>query len=104
MSSLSAVDAAEYLDVSRQTLYAYVSRGLLVSEPSARRAERQEPAAASLRWGTPVLESALTLIDRGGLFYRGRNAVELSRTATFEEVTALLWNTESEGLFPMTSV
>ena len=38
------------------------------------------------------------------LFYRGRNAVELSRTATFEEVTALLWNTESEGLFPMTSV
>ena len=75
-----------------------------LDELRARRAERREPAAASLRWGTPVLESALTLIDRGGLFYRGRNAVELSRTATFEEVTALLWNTESEGLFPMTSV
>jgi citrate synthase len=119
MSSLGAVDAAEYLDVSRETLYAYVSRGLLVSEPGegrkrryplwaldelrARRAERREPAAAALRWGTPVLESALTLIDRGGLFYRGRNAVELSRTATFEEVTALLWDTDPGGLFPMTS-
>jgi citrate synthase len=119
MSSLGAVEAAEYLGVSRQTLYAYVSRGLLVSEPSegrerryplwaldelrARRAERREPAAAGLRWGTPVLESALTLIDRGRLYYRGRDAVELSRTATFEEVAALLWDTEAEGLFPFAS-
>jgi citrate synthase len=111
MAELTAAQAAEYLGVSRQTLYAYVSRGLLVSEPSsagrerryplwaldelrARRAERREPAAAALRWGTPVLESGLTLIDRGHLYYRGRDAVELSRTATLEEVAALLWDTE----------
>lgn len=119
MSSLSAQAAANYLGVSRRTLYAYVSRGLLVSEPSggkerryplwsldelkARRTERREPAAGALRWGTPVLESALTLIDRGRLFYRGHDAVELSRSATFEEVACLLWTGTTEGageLFP----
>jgi citrate synthase len=122
MSSLSAEEAADYLAVSKRTLYAYVSRGLLVSEPGAgrtrryplwsldelraRREERREPAAAALRWGTPVLESALTLIDRGRLFYRGREVVELSRTATFEEVASLLWNGATEGaadLFPEAS-
>src|SRR5919109_4206774 len=122
MSTLSADEAAEYLGVSTRTLYAYVSRGLLVSEPGsgrerryplwsldelkARRAERREPAAAALRWGTPVLESALTLIDRGRLFYRGRDAVELSRSAMFEQVASLLWSGTVEGaidLFPATS-
>src|SRR5919204_4127687 len=119
MSSLSAEEAAEYLGVSKRSLYAYVSRGLLVSEPAvgrarryplwsldelkARRAERREPAAAALRWGTPVLESALTLIDGGRLFYRGVDAVTLSRTATFEEVAWLLWTGVQEDdrtLFP----
>jgi citrate synthase len=53
-----------------------------------------------------VLESALTLIDRGRLFYRGRDAVELSRTATFEEVASLLWSGVTENaaaLFPSAS-
>jgi citrate synthase len=122
MSSLSAEETAGYLGVSRRTLYAYVSRGLLVSEPGtgrerryplwsldelkARRAERREPAAGALRWGTPVLESALTLIDRGRLFYRGRDAIELSRGATFEEVACLLWSGATENaaaLFPSAS-
>jgi citrate synthase len=122
MSTLGADEAAEYLGVSTRTLYAYVSRGLLVSEPGtgrarryplwsldelkARRAERREPAAAALRWGTPMLESALTLIDRGHLFYRGRDAIELSRQATFEEVASLLWSGTTAGaaeLFPLTS-
>lgn len=122
MSTLSADEAADYLGVSTRTLYAYVSRGLLVSEPGtgrerryplwsldelkARRAERREPAAAALRWGTPVLESSLTLIDRGRLFYRGRDSIELSREATFEEVAALLWSGTTNGaaeLFPAAS-
>ena len=119
---LSAEEAADYLGVTKRTLYAYVSRGLLVSEPAvgrerryplwsldelkARRAERREPAAAALRWGTPVLESALTLIDRGRLFYRGRDAADISRRASFEAVASLLWSGETEGaadLFPTTS-
>lgn len=50
-----------------------------------------------------MLESALTLIDAGRLYYRGRDAIELSRTATFEQVAALLWDTQAEGLFPAAS-
>jgi citrate synthase len=122
MTSFSAGEAADYLGVSRRTLYAYVSRGLVLSEPGtgrarrypqwsldelkARRAERREPAAGALRWGTPVLESALTLIDRGRLFYRGRDAIVLSRSADFEEVACLLWTGETEDateLFPAVS-
>jgi citrate synthase len=123
MRALTADEAAGYLGVSKRSLYAYVSRGLLVSEPAgrgrqrryplwsleelkSRRAERRDPAAAALRWGTPVLESALTLIDRGRLFYRGHDAVELSRHATFEQVANLLWSGTVEGaidLFPAAS-
>src|SRR5262245_29555526 len=107
MDTFTAEEASDYLGVSRSTLYAYVSRGLVVSEAAegrerrypkwsldelrARREEREAPAMAALRWGTPVLESSLTLIDGGRLFYRGRDAVELSRQATFEQVAALLW-------------
>ena len=122
MTLLTAEEAADYLGVSKRTLYAYVSRGLLISEPAARRerryplwsldelkarrTERREPAAAALRWGTPVLESALTLIARGRLFYRGRDAVGLSQSASFEEVASLLWSGGTEGasdLFPSRS-
>ena len=38
-----------------------------------------------------MLESAITLIQDGRLYYRGRDAVELARAATVEEVAALLW-------------
>lgn len=39
----------------------------------------------------PVLDSALTLIGPENLWYRGRDALELSRTSTLEEVASLLW-------------
>jgi citrate synthase len=39
----------------------------------------------------PVLESSITLIADGRLLYRGRDAVELARSASLEEVAALLW-------------
>jgi citrate synthase len=121
---LSAPDAASALGISLPTLYAYVSRGLLASEPvpgtpRARRYRRDEverlrgrqqlrrhpeqAAPRAIAWGEPVLDSALTLIDGRCLWYRGRDAVELSRRATVEEVAALLW-TGSEAaageLFP----
>jgi citrate synthase len=121
-STFSAEEAAAYLGVSRATLYAYVSRGLVASEPGddpgrrarryprasldrlkAQRADRRDPASGALRWGAPVLESALTLIRDGRLYYRGRDACELSRTATLEEVAALLWTGDTAGaagLFP----
>jgi citrate synthase len=109
---LTAQEAAAELGISLATLYAYASRGMLRSEPvpgepRARRYPREdvlrlkekkelrkEPEKAApkaLSWGMPVLESALTLIQDGRLYYRGRDAVELARTATVEEVAALLW-------------
>lgn len=109
---MSAAQAAEKLGVSRATLYAYVSRGLIRSEqpnPSVRerryltddiealvqrKESRRDPARAvqdALHWGTPILESGLTLIHEGTLTYRGRDALRLAATATVEDVAALLW-------------
>jgi citrate synthase len=109
---LSATEACRELGVAAQTLYAYVSRGLIRSEPGdrgrrtrhylaedvrrlkERNAARRDPDAAAggaLRWGAPVLDSALTLITDGHIYYRGRDAAELSRDCTVEDVAALLW-------------
>lgn len=116
---LSSSQAAALLGVSRQTLYAYVSRGLLHAHPggqardsrylaseverlAASRSRGRKPrevARAALDWGLPVLESALTLIEDGRLYYRGRDAVALSATASVEEVAALLWECEVADAF-----
>src|SRR5262245_22066617 len=116
---LSAADASRALRVSRSTLYAYVSRGFIRSEavPGASRErhysrddvdgvrrrteERRDPdkaAARALHFGVPVLESSLTLIANGRLFYRGYDAVELSTTRSIEEVASLLWTGRFETL------
>lgn len=108
----TASQAAAALGVSLSTLYSYVSRGMLHSEPVTgdprvrrylradvlrlveRKELRRNPAKAAekgLHWGSPVLESTLTLIDNGRLFYRGIDAIELAERATLEEVAALLW-------------
>jgi citrate synthase len=110
---LSAAAAAQRLGVSRATLYAYVSRGLIRSRAAEGRRAREyaredvERMAAQTRGrhdplgvarqaleieGLPVLSSSLSLIDGGRLYYRGRDAVELSRSARFEEVASLLWD------------
>jgi citrate synthase len=110
---LSAAAAAQRLGVSRATLYAYVSRGLIrsralhgrraheyaredVERLAAQTRGRRDPlgvASHALEFdGLPVLSSGLCLIDGGRLYYRGRDAVELSRSARFEEVAALLWD------------
>jgi citrate synthase len=108
---LTSKDAAQRLGVSPATLYAYVSRGLLRSEASSGHRERryraddiarlerrravgrkaESIARNALDFGTPVLESALTLIDDNRLFYRGQDASTLARTAALEDVARLLW-------------
>ena len=113
---LSADEAADALDIAKNTLYAYVSRGLIRSEPGddSRRTRRyraadvrqlqrkkqlrQDPATAArtaLDWGLPVLESALTLIDEGRFYYRGRDACRLARTHDLEAVAPLLWDRDA---------
>lgn len=108
---LTSKEAARRLGVSAATLYAYVSRGLLRSEAldgSRERRYRADDVARlrrrrevgrkaesianhALDFGTPVLESALTLIEDNRLHYRGVDASALARTASLEEVARLLW-------------
>jgi citrate synthase len=107
---LTAREAAEELGVSLATLYAYVSRGRIRSEAAGgrgrryraedvrrlreRKERRRDPDAVvegALSWGTPVMESAITLVTDDGLYYRGRDAVALSAGSTVEEVAALIW-------------
>lgn len=115
---LDAQQATRILGVNRATLYAYVSRDFVRSEavpgkPRERRyaredverlrvraEERRNPekaAAHALRWGVPILESAITLIADGKLYYRGRDASELARTHSLEEVAALIWTGSFEA-------
>lgn len=112
---MSAEEAAAALGISRATLYAYVSRGLIRSLPApgssrarrysaedvarlqAQHEQRRAPeraAAAALEWGPPVLESRLTLITPEGLYYRGHDAATLARQCSIEQVAALLWEGE----------
>jgi citrate synthase len=121
---LSARQAAEELGVSVATLYAYVSRGMVRSEEAEakrhnrryraedvrrlreRKERRRDPEGAvegALHWGTPVMESGITLIDDGKLYYRGRDVEELAADYTVEEVAALIWTgdeTQASMLFP----
>jgi citrate synthase len=108
---ISSAEAARRLGVSAATLYAYVSRGLLRSEATTGQRERryrvddvsrlkrrrdvgrkaEAIAANALDFGTPVLESSLTLIENGRLYYRGHDAARLARSASLEQVAHLLW-------------
>ncbi len=108
---LTSTEAARLLGVKLETLYAYVSRDLLRSQPvtgsrnrSYLRADVEllaqqrlhgrtvdSAARSALDWGLPVLDTELTLIEDGRLFYRGLDATELARRSTFERVAALLW-------------
>ncbi|MGE6696684.1 citrate/2-methylcitrate synthase [Hyphomonas sp. NPDC076900] len=110
---IARTDALSLLGVKPQTLYAYVSRGLIASRPDAddpraslysaadietllkrRRSGRgrEAIARAAISWGEPVMETAITTVRRGKLIYRGRDAVRLAAEATLEEAAALLWD------------
>jgi citrate synthase len=109
---ITATEASQVLQVSRATLYAYVSRGYVRSQakPGAsrerlyaredverlrrRKEERRDPdtaTARALQWGMPILESSIALIDGHRLYYRGHDAVTLSRSRSLEEVASLIW-------------
>jgi citrate synthase len=62
--------------------------------------ERRDPEKATtraLQWGLPVLESSITLIADGRLYYRGHDAAALARSRSIEEVTSLLWTGSFDG-------
>ncbi|MFN9814144.1 MAG: citrate synthase family protein [Deltaproteobacteria bacterium] len=109
---VSSDEAAAMLDVKRETLYAYASRGLVrsVTGPRGRarlsarsdlerlrarhdaRAGHAAVAASALRWGEPVLESAITEITARGPRTRGVVlADQAAGGVTFEDLAALVW-------------
>ena len=116
---LNSTEATALLGVSRATLYAYVSRGLLhahaadtpresrylreeVEQLARQRGQGRKPrevAQAALNWGLPVLESSITLIEQGRLYYRGEDAVDWARSHTLEETAALLWQYPANAAF-----
>jgi len=111
-SWMSAADACRALTVTPQTLYAYVSRGLVRSEAThaktrarrysrddvdrlrRRKTGRRDPdalAAETLRWGLPVLESAIALIADNALYLRGHDAVALAASRSVADIASLVW-------------
>lgn len=100
---LNAEEVARRLGIKRETVYAYVSRGLLhsrrddgsrVSQFDPLEVERlaNRSRRAPSRSQAPLMfKSALTIIHRGEPHYRGRNVRELAVTHTFEETAHLLW-------------
>jgi len=116
---LSAREASAELAISPATLYAYVSRGLIRSEPSSDsrshryRAEdvrglkeRRTPSAEprgfkSFDPDLPVMDSAIATITEDGPIYRGVNCVDLAEKDTLEHAATLLWDVT--GVDPFSS-
>jgi citrate synthase len=113
------------LNVRRQTLYAYVSRGLIRAQPDAddpRRSlysahdiralsgrrrgarRRSEVAAGAIAWGEPVLESSISTVRDGQLILRGKSIEQLAAKGTLEDVARLLWGGEVGVVAPAKGV
>ena len=120
----TAKEALALLKIRPETLYTYVSRGLVrsISQPGlkdklylkedlerlqARSKARNGhgPAAASaMNWGEPIIPTSITEITPEGPKFRGHNAIELAQSgASFEAVAELLWKgviTENQPGWP----
>ena len=92
------------MGVKVETLYAYVSRGVLESYPGDGRARLVDARAvdALARRGRPrqssrdtslnlLIETSITSISTDGVRYRGHLSSDLARTCSFEQVAELLW-------------
>jgi citrate synthase len=117
---LTAGETAARLGVKPETLYAYVSRGLLTRQRSRDGSsfdpiEVEQFAAARRRTGsdrTPVLikkgrpsggplmtiDTDVALIEDDQLYYRGRSATALAREADFAAVCHGIWTGRSAVL------
>lgn len=114
---LSAEEALTRLHVKPQTLYANVSRGRLRAKPdpadprrslyraedverlsrrSGGRRRTAEVASETIRWGDPILPSAISTIVDGRLYYRGEDAATLAEYATLGDVARLLWRFDAD--------
>jgi citrate synthase len=104
---IPATEAAERLGVKTATLYAYVSRGVLDRRrsPTGQSVFDPEEVERLARRGRPrqrpqtgtdevVIESRITMLGADRPYFRGRDALELAGTASFESVAEWLWTGE----------
>src|SRR5215475_9480858 len=113
---LSAAEAAAELSISPATLYAYVSRGLVRSEPAEDGARSRRYRADDVRslknrrapmvegqglkaGDLPLMDSAISTITVEGPIYRGVKATTLSDSASFEQAATLLWDSKASDPF-----
>lgn len=113
---ITTAEAARRLGVKPATVYAYVSRGVLrrrtdedgrrslfdaaqVEELARGGRPRRPPAPAEL-----VIESSVTALRDGRPFYRGRDALELARSWSFEQAALWLWNEGADDAGPWPAV
>src|SRR5260370_40120734 len=95
---LTARQTAERLGVKLDTLYAYVSRGLIhsVTVPGSRERHYRAEEVERFRLGrgadrmrealVPIIDSAICEIAGGRFYYRGHDALRLADSATLEDV------------------
>ncbi|BCJ68263.1 citrate synthase [Polymorphospora rubra] len=102
---LTTEAVARRLGVKKETVYAYVSRGLLNSRRNGDGKEslfaesdvvtfaagRRRPGPAP---DAPAIHTGITLITGDALYYRGHDVPVLARTESYESVATLLWTGE----------
>ncbi|MFI8233001.1 citrate synthase [Streptomyces sp. NPDC085900] len=103
---LTTKEAAEFLGVKPETVYAYVSRGQLSSRrvPGGRgstfdgrevealaRRNRRESSGSPGSGGELSVRTRITLIEEDRYYFRGVDATELATRHSYEEVAEWLW-------------
>ncbi|MET3552380.1 citrate synthase family protein [Burkholderia sp. 567] len=122
---ITLTEAARRLGVRAQTVYAYASRGSIavMQDPddprkSLYRAEdvialcrkkqvgrkRAALAAGTIFGAEPCIPSGITTFSKGRAWYRGRDSIQLSDTATLEDTAALLWQATAPVTFDAPAV
>ena len=116
---ISATEAAQILGVSVASLYSYVSRGLLSSVQhantrskrydldavlhlAARRSDAKQgghQVQSAVSWGLPLLETSISQIANGSLYYRGYDVKKLAQTSSLEQIACLLWDDQGRNYF-----
>jgi citrate synthase len=102
---MSTAQVARRLGVKPETVYAYVSRGLLRSTRQSggrgswfdpAEVERLSARATARAGGSPEIRTGLTLVADGRLYYRGMDVTALARSHRFESVAVWLWSGEDK--------
>ena len=101
---LESDEAARRLGIKVTTLYAYVSRGLLVSHPApegrrslfalddVERLARRSRQGKTVETRMATVTTGVTQLTDEGPVFRGRLATDLATTSSFEDVAEFLWS------------